>query len=143
MNDNQRAEDPDPLQPNRTGALFVPARSGPTGYCVRLFRTPLGVHTAVAFTDERQLALTLGQRQTWIRLSEPAVRALVAPLGVVDLVVDPLLAVPGPGAASAVVKRTHRTAPAPPRERRTARKLRAGDAVRATGTPSLSPASTY
>ncbi|MEU8505003.1 SAV_915 family protein [Streptomyces brevispora] len=97
MNDVQRAEDPDPLQPDRTGALFVPVRPGPVGCCARLFRTPLGVRTAVAFTDERQLTLTLGRRQTWIRLSEPAVRALVAPLGIVVLTVDPLLAAPGVG----------------------------------------------
>ncbi|MFE3907320.1 SAV_915 family protein [Streptomyces sp. NPDC059153] len=141
MNDNQRAEDPDPLQPNRTGALFVPVRPGPVGYCARLFRTPLGVRTAVAFTNERRLTLTLGQRQTWIRLSEPAVRALVAPLGVLGLVVDPLLAAPGPSASPAV-KFTHRTAPAPQRELRPDWDLRAVDVVRATGTQSLSPAST-
>ncbi|MFD7495166.1 SAV_915 family protein [Streptomyces sp. NPDC059832] len=141
MNDNQCAEDPDPLQRNRTGGLFVPVRSGPAGHCVRLFRTPLGARTAVAFTHERQLLRTLGQRQTWIRLSEPAVRALVAPLGVVDLVVDPLLAVPGPGAASCA-RLTRRTAPAPQRECRPVRNLRAVDVVRTAGTQSLSPAST-
>ncbi|MFD4945214.1 SAV_915 family protein [Streptomyces sp. NPDC058239] len=141
MNDNQRAEDPDPLQTNRTGALFVPVRPGPVGYCARLFRTPLGVRTAVAFTNERRLTLTLGQRQIWIRLSEPAVRALVAPLGVVDLVVDPLLAAPGAGAAPAV-KFTRRTAPAPQREHRPDWDLRAVDVVRATGAQSLSSAST-
>ncbi|MGW1405545.1 SAV_915 family protein [Streptomyces sp. NPDC002403] len=93
MNDNQRAEGPDPLQPDRAGTLFVPVRPGPAGCCARLFRTPLGARTAVAFTHERRLVRTLGQRQTWIRLSEPAIRALVAPLGVTGLVVDPQLAV--------------------------------------------------
>ncbi|MEU9560588.1 SAV_915 family protein [Streptomyces sp. NPDC048161] len=148
MNDNPRTEDPDPLQedpdplqPERAGALFVPVRPGPAGCCARLFRTPLGVRTAVAFTVERQLIRTLGQRQAWVRLAEPAVRALVAPLGVVDLVVDPLLAVPGPGTASRG-QRTHRPAPAPQRARRPVRRPRAADAVRAAATPSLSPAST-
>ncbi|MFD6274061.1 SAV_915 family protein [Streptomyces sp. NPDC060209] len=131
MNDNRCAEDPDPLQPNRGGALFVPVRQGPMGYCARLFRTPLGIRTAVAFTDERQLTLTLGLRQTWIRLSEPAVRALVAPLGVVDLVVDPLLAAPGPAAASAA-RLAHRAARDP----------RVAGPLRATAAQSLSPAST-
>ncbi|MFF4244895.1 SAV_915 family protein [Streptomyces sp. NPDC001822] len=102
MNDDRHAEDSDPLQPNRTAALFVPARPGPTGYLVRLFRTPVGVRTAVAFTDERRLAHTLGGGQAWVRLSEPAIRALVAPLGVVDLVVDPLFAAPKSDAALAV-----------------------------------------
>ncbi|GGT59465.1 hypothetical protein GCM10010207_68830 [Streptomyces atratus] len=141
MNDNQCAEDPDPLQSNRTGALFVPVRPGSVGCGARLFRTSLGVRTAVAFTSERRLTLTLGQRQTWIRLSEPAVRALVAPLGVVGLVVDPLLAAPGPSASPAV-KVTHRTAPAPHRAHRPAWELRAVDVVRATGTQPSSPAST-
>ncbi|MFG2218824.1 SAV_915 family protein [Streptomyces sp. NPDC048685] len=120
MNDSRPDEDPDPLRPSRTGALFVPVRPGPGGHCARLFRTPLGVRTAVAFTHERQLTLTLGQRQPWIRLSEPAVRALVAPLGIVGLVVDPLLAVPGPDATAPVVNPARRTAPAPRHDRRTA-----------------------
>ncbi|MFF2898844.1 SAV_915 family protein [Streptomyces sp. NPDC057966] len=120
MNDSRPDEDPDPLRPSRTGALLVPVRPGPGGYCARLFRTPLGVRTAVAFTHERQLALTLGQRQPWIRLSEPAVRALVAPLGIVGLVVDPLLAVPGPDATAPVVSPARRAAPAPQHDRRTA-----------------------
>ncbi|GGT55524.1 hypothetical protein GCM10010207_64420 [Streptomyces atratus] len=141
MNDSQRAEDPDPLQSDRTGALFVPVRPGPAGYCARLFRTPLGVRTAVAFTNERRLTLTLGQRQIWIRLSESAVRALVAPLGVVGLVVDPLLAAPGPSASPAV-KFTRRPAPAPQREHRPDWDLRAVDVVHVTGTQSLSPVST-
>ncbi|MFF2958982.1 SAV_915 family protein [Streptomyces sp. NPDC057963] len=141
MIDNQRAEDPDPLQPDRTGALFVPVRPGPAGCCARLFRTPLGIRTAVAFTNERQLILTLGERQTWIRLAEPAVRALVAPLGVVDLVVDPLLVAPGPGAAAAV-KPARPTTPAPRRKRRQGWEPGAADGTRTTGTQSLSPAST-
>lgn len=119
MNDIQCAEDPDPLHPHRTGVLFVPVRPGPMGYSARLFRTPLGVRTAVAFTDERRLARTLGQRQACIRLSEPAVRALVAPLGIVGLTVDPLLTAPGPGG-------------------RTARKPQGEQRLRASGTPSLS-----
>lgn len=119
MNDNQCAEDPDPLHPHRPGVLFVPVRPGLVGYCARLFRTPLGVRTAVAFTDERQLARTLGQQQAWVRLSEPAVRALVAPLGIVGLTVDPLMTAPGPGG------RTHGK---PLREH----------PLRAIGTPSLS-----
>ncbi|MFF8913065.1 SAV_915 family protein [Streptomyces sp. NPDC015032] len=141
MIDNQSAEDPEPLQPDRTGALFVPVRPGPAGCCARLFRTPLGIRTAVAFTNERQLILALGEGQTRIRLSEPAVRALVAPLGVAGLVVDPLLVVPGPSAAAAV-KLARRTTPAPRWERRRAWEPGAADGVRATRIQPLSPAST-
>ncbi|MFD7714978.1 SAV_915 family protein [Streptomyces sp. NPDC059814] len=133
MNDNQCAEDPDPLHSDRTGALFLPVRQGAMGSSARLFRTPLGVRTAVAFTSERHLTRTLGERQAWIRLSEPAVRALVAPLGVVGLTVDPLMTAPGPGG---------RAAGEPRRERRPARDLRTVDALSASGTPSLIPAST-
>ncbi|MGW0935572.1 SAV_915 family protein [Streptomyces sp. NPDC002666] len=129
MNDSQCAEDPDPLHAHRTGALFVPVRPGPGGYCARLFRTPLGIRTAVAFTDESRLTRALGRQQVWIRLSEPAVRALVAPLGVVDLTVDPLMTAPGPG---------DRTAGRPHRGLRPARDPRPVDAPRASSTPALS-----
>lgn len=101
MSEHQSGEDPEPSQPARAGALFVPVRSGSAGFCVRLFRTPLGGRTAVAFTSEGQLAATLGPQQTWIRLSEHAVRALIAPLGVTTLTLDPQLAAPAPAAVPA------------------------------------------
>lgn len=129
MNDSQCAEDPDPLHVNLAGTLFVPVRQGAMGYCARLFRTPLGTRTAVAFTDERRLIRTLGRQQAWIRLSEPAVRALVAPLGVVGLTVDPLLTAPGPGG---------RAAGKPRRGSRPARDPRPVQALRASSAPSLS-----
>ncbi|WP_327112804.1 hypothetical protein OG206_05555 [Streptomyces sp. NBC_01341] len=139
MNANPCTEDPEPLHPHRAGALFVPVRQGPGGCCARLVRTPLGVRTAVAFTDERQLPRTLGQQQIWIRLSEPAVRAFVAPLGVVDLTVDPFLVAASPGEAS-VARLGGRTACEPRRTYGPARCPRAVDPLRASGTPSLSSA---
>ncbi|MFE7038357.1 SAV_915 family protein [Streptomyces atratus] len=123
---------------NRTGPERCSFRSGRGPWAAA---PVFSVRPAVAFTSERRLTLTLGQRQTWIRISEPAVRALVAPLGVVGLVVDPLLAAPGPSASPAV-KVTHRTAPAPQRAHRPDWELRAVDVVRATGTQPSSPAST-
>ncbi|MFI6375640.1 SAV_915 family protein [Streptomyces sp. NPDC050546] len=62
----------------------------------RLFRTPLGERTSVGFTSRRALAETLGPGQEWIRLAEPALRALTAPLGVTSLTVDPQLCAPAP-----------------------------------------------
>ncbi|MFD9076699.1 SAV_915 family protein, partial [Streptomyces lasiicapitis] len=60
--------------------------------CVaRLFRTPVGGRTAVAFTTPQRLADELGARQPWIRLSEPALRSLTEPLGVARVTVDPRL----------------------------------------------------
>ncbi|MGA4847017.1 SAV_915 family protein [Streptomyces sp. G5(2025)] len=84
-----RDEDPEPCEPGPAGPLFVPVRPGPAGCVARLFRTPVGERTAVAFTTPQRLSAALGARQPWIRLSEQALRALAAPLGVSGLTVDP------------------------------------------------------
>ncbi|MFD0417038.1 SAV_915 family protein [Streptomyces sp. NPDC127108] len=91
------AEDPEPSEPGPAGpqlVLCVPVRSGTTGCSARFFRTPLGERTAVGFTSEAQLTATLGAGQPWIRLAEPALRALAAPLGVTTVTVDPQLSAP-------------------------------------------------
>ena len=88
-------DDSEPSEPNPTGLLLVPVRSGPAGYAARMFRTPLGGRTAVGFTTQARLAATLGPDQAWIPLSEPALRALAEPLGVAAITVDPQLAAPG------------------------------------------------
>lgn len=85
-------EDPEPCEPGPAGPLFVPVRPGPAGCVARLFRTPVGDRTAVAFTTERRLRAALGTRQPWVRLSEPALRSLTEPLGVGEVTVDPRLA---------------------------------------------------
>ncbi|MER6125216.1 SAV_915 family protein [Streptomyces sp. NPDC001795] len=69
-------------------------RPGTAGCAARLFRTPLGDRTAVAFTSERRLTATLGTEQAWIRLAEPALRALTAPLGITTVTVDPRFSAP-------------------------------------------------
>ncbi|MFD3473534.1 SAV_915 family protein [Streptomyces sp. NPDC058695] len=89
-------EDPEPLDRFPAGPLFVPVRPGPAGCAARLFRTPLGDRTAVGFTSERKLTATLGSEQPWIRLAEPALRALAAPLGVTTVTVDPQFSAPAP-----------------------------------------------
>jgi len=97
-------EDPEPSERFPAGLLFVPVRSGPAGCTTRFFRTPLGGRTAVGFTSAAKLAATLGTDQARIRLSEPALRALAAPLGVTALTVDPQLSAPAasrPGAGNA------------------------------------------
>ncbi|MDT0468412.1 SAV_915 family protein [Streptomyces gibsoniae] len=96
MADNQYAEDPEPCERFPTGPLYVPVRSGPSRCAARLFRTPLGERTAVGFTSERRLTATLGPSQEWIRLAEPALRALTAPLGVTTVTVDPQFTAPAP-----------------------------------------------
>ncbi|MFG2503151.1 SAV_915 family protein [Streptomyces sp. NPDC048441] len=91
MAELQCGEDPEPSEPGPAGPLFVPVRPGPAGCVARLFRTPVGGRTAVAFTTPQRLSAALGARQPWIRLSEPALRALTEPLGVCDVTVDPRL----------------------------------------------------
>ncbi|MFF7985589.1 SAV_915 family protein [Streptomyces sp. NPDC007901] len=107
-------DDPEPSDRSPAGPLFVPVRPGPVGYAARLFRTPLGERTAVAFTSARRLAVTLGPDQAWIRLAEPVLRTLAAPLGVTTVTVDPQLSAPAPTpvpplAPVAVSPRTVRT----------------------------------
>ncbi|GGT29701.1 SAV_915 family protein [Streptomyces purpureus] len=101
-------DDPDPSPRPPARPLYVPVRPGPAGCAARLFRTPLGARTAVGFTTERRLHTVLGAHQAWIRLAEPALRALTAPLGVGVLTVDPQLAAPAatplPSAAGQAVR---------------------------------------
>ncbi|MFB6943866.1 MULTISPECIES: SAV_915 family protein [unclassified Streptomyces] len=103
MSERSGTDDPEPLEPGPAGTLFVPVRPGPvglaTGWTARFFRTPLGDRTTVGFTSAHRLAATLGNGQPWIRLSEPALRALGTPLGVTVLTVDPQLTAQAPGRA--------------------------------------------
>ncbi|MER6127964.1 SAV_915 family protein [Streptomyces sp. NPDC001795] len=94
-------EDLEPSDRFPAGSLCVPVRPGPSGCAARLFRTPLGDRTAVGFTSLRRLTATLGRDQAWIRLAEPALRALTAPLGVMALTVDPQFTAPAPRPMSA------------------------------------------
>ncbi len=91
------AEDAEPCEQGPAGPLFVPVRPGPVGVSPRFFRTPLGFRTAVGFTSERRLTTLLGVHHPRIRLSEPALRALAAPLGVALVTVDPLFSAPRAG----------------------------------------------
>ncbi|MGW5280268.1 SAV_915 family protein [Streptomyces collinus] len=95
-------DDPEPSDRVPAGPLYVPVRPGPSGCAARLFRTPLGERTAVAFTSEPRLTATLGPAQAWIRLAEPALRALAAPLGVTTVMVDPQFTAPAPAPVTAV-----------------------------------------
>ncbi|WP_405651468.1 SAV_915 family protein [Streptomyces sp. RK9] len=97
MSPLEPTEDPEPSEPGPAGlrhVLCVPVRSGTTGCAARFFRTPLGERTAVGFTSEARLAATLGAGHPWIRLAEPALRALAVPLGVTTVTVDPQLSAP-------------------------------------------------
>ncbi|AQA14896.1 hypothetical protein HUF15_21260 [Streptomyces samsunensis] len=94
MSDRLYGDDSEPDEPVPAGrVLYVPVRPGPAGCAVRIFRTPQGGRTAVGFSTRQGLTEVLGARQPWIRLGEPALRALAEPLGAVSLTVDPRLAV--------------------------------------------------
>ncbi|MEK8174207.1 SAV_915 family protein [Streptomyces sp. M19] len=94
MSLNRDAEDSEPCLAHPAGLLFVPVRPGPAGWAAHVFRTPLGDRTAVGFTTKGRLVWTLGHDQPWIVLAEPAVRALMEPLGITRLTVDPQFAAP-------------------------------------------------
>ncbi|MGW2651499.1 SAV_915 family protein [Streptomyces sp. NPDC001393] len=96
MTELRYGEDPEPSDPSPAEPLYVPVRPGPSGCAARLFRTPLGDRTAVGFTSALRLTTTLGPDQAWIRLAEPALRALAAPLGVTTVTVDPQFTAPAP-----------------------------------------------
>ncbi|WP_254898131.1 SAV_915 family protein [Kitasatospora sp. NA04385] len=88
--------DPEPAEHAPAGLLLIPVRPGPLGRTALVFRTPLGDRTAVAFTSRTLLARVCGPAQPWAELSEPALRALVTPLGITVLTVDPQLVAAAP-----------------------------------------------
>ncbi|MDH6711132.1 hypothetical protein P3T27_007884 [Kitasatospora sp. MAA19] len=73
----------------------VPVTVSSTGTtALRLFRLRHGRRCAVGFSSPESLAALLGPDQAFTELGEPALRALVAPLGVDTLVLDPRLVAP-------------------------------------------------
>ncbi|MGW9597418.1 SAV_915 family protein [Streptomyces chartreusis] len=138
MADHLSDEDPEPSERFPAGPLFVPVRPGHAACAARLFRTPLGDRTAVGFTSQRQLTATLGPDQPWIRLAEPALRSLAAPLGVTTVTVDPQFCAPAPTApaptASAAREHARHSGP---RFREGAWDPQAVGALRATGAAAL------
>ncbi|MFB7592480.1 SAV_915 family protein [Streptomyces sp. NPDC056169] len=102
MADARFGDDAEPFKrPPAAGRLCVPVRPSAGGWATRLFRTPVGGgRTAVAFTDPARLRAVLGAAQPWIPLAEPALRALVEPLGVSELRIDPAFTAPAPAVAA-------------------------------------------
>ncbi|MFH8337405.1 SAV_915 family protein [Streptomyces sp. AM6-12] len=96
MTELRYGDDPEPPEPFPAGPLYVPVRPGPSGYAVRLFRTPPGARTAVGFTSVPRLTAALGPGHAFIRLAGTELRTLTAPLGVTVLTVDPQFTAPAP-----------------------------------------------
>jgi hypothetical protein len=73
-----------------THTYLVPVReSKPGTLSLRTGRLITGEHIGLAFTSEASLLMTLGPSQHWIELAPGALRAMLAPLGVTCLRVDP------------------------------------------------------
>ncbi|WP_329620526.1 hypothetical protein OG357_08230 [Streptomyces sp. NBC_01255] len=96
MADALFGDDAEPFKQPLSGRLCVPVRPCAGGWATRLFRTPAGGRTAVAFTDPGRLRAVLGATQPWVLLAEPALRALTEPLGVHALRIDPAFSAPAP-----------------------------------------------
>ncbi|MDN3351907.1 SAV_915 family protein [Actinomadura sp. DC4] len=95
-----------------TGLLVVPVAGSET-LALRSGRTPTGERVGIAFTSESRLIQVMGAGQRWIRLSEAAMKTMLAPLGIARVQVDPgLIAPPAspiprarvPACATALVK---------------------------------------
>src|SRR5690606_27484227 len=57
-------------------------------------RTPAGQRVGIAFTSPENLAYVMGRDQSWIYLSERALRTMLAPLQIQRIQVDPLFTAP-------------------------------------------------
>ncbi|MFC0041581.1 SAV_915 family protein [Actinomadura rayongensis] len=70
--------------------LFVPVRTSGCGAAsLLLARLAGGGRVAVAFSSAERLAAVLGARQPAVRLAVPALRAMLRPLGVDRVQIDP------------------------------------------------------
>ncbi|MEV0589918.1 SAV_915 family protein [Nonomuraea cavernae] len=69
--------------------LFVPVSMSACATALRLFRTASGERTAVAFSSPLTLAKVLGTDQRWVVLTAPALRGMIAELGVNGIILDP------------------------------------------------------
>jgi hypothetical protein len=78
---------------NVTGLLVVPV-SGSETVSLRSGRLPTGERVGIAFSTENRLRQVMGASQRWIRISESAMKAMLAPLGIVRVQVDPGLIAP-------------------------------------------------
>jgi hypothetical protein len=91
---------------------FVPVRSLNGGaLVVQTGRLPRGQRVGIAFTAPDRLAKAMGQHQLWTQLSVSAVRAMLAPLGITSIQVDPILVGPSLGESSAWPPATEPVAP--------------------------------
>ena len=70
--------------------FLVPVRTTSAGtLALRTGRLLNGQRVGLAFTSEASLLLALGPSQAWVPLSPPALRDMLAPLGIKQFRIDP------------------------------------------------------
>jgi hypothetical protein len=74
-----------------TGLMVVPVRKGSGTVCLRCGRLSTGERVGIAFTTETGLIKVMGRDQAWMRLSDRAMKTMLAPLGIRRIQVDPEL----------------------------------------------------
>lgn len=80
---------------------FVPVRSvAGSALVVQTGRLPRGQRVGIAFTAPDRLAKAMGRHQLWTQLSVSALRAMLAPLGITSIQLDPILVGPALGESS-------------------------------------------
>jgi hypothetical protein len=79
---------------SHTYCVPVHAAAEAAALVVQTGRLPRGLRVGIAFTAPERLAAAMGERQRWVWLSHSALRAMLTPLGVRTIQVDPLLVGP-------------------------------------------------
>ena len=74
--------------------MVVPVRTGSETASLRCGRRTDGRRAGIAFTTPARLIEVMGADQPWIYLHERAMRAMLAPLGVTRIQVDPDVVTP-------------------------------------------------
>jgi hypothetical protein len=84
---------PDPALPSvdmsMAELMIVPVRTGSETVCLRCGQLPTGERVGIAFTTQARLAGVMGAGQAWIRLSDRAMKEMLASVGVARIQVDP------------------------------------------------------
>lgn len=95
---------------SHTYCVPVRAVNDTAALVVQTGRLPRGQRVGIAFTEPERLAAAMGHGQRWTRLSASALRAMLTPMGVQVIQLDPILV--GPAIGESVARRAIE-APAP------------------------------
>ncbi|HUK69082.1 MAG TPA: SAV_915 family protein [Streptosporangiaceae bacterium] len=74
---------------NATAVMVVPVRTRSGMASLRCGRLPTGERVGIAFTTQARLTRAMGADQAWILLNDATMKAMLAPLGVTGVQVDP------------------------------------------------------